>query len=106
MNAEFREEVLLSNAACREMGSVETFYPDARPGFGPGMKPDYTIARTICAQCQVTKLCLERALKVSGAKDEIGMFGGMTPTERRRERRRRAKIARDGTEQGDRVEVS
>lgn len=47
-------------------------------------RPD--TAKKLCQQCPVVVECLEQALADPGLR---GVWGGMTDTERRRERRRR-----------------
>lgn len=44
-------------------------------------------ARALCAVCPVREQCLAVALAVPATEDRWGMFGGMTPNERRRLRR-------------------
>jgi WhiB family redox-sensing transcriptional regulator len=67
-------------AACREF-SVESFYPPT--------DQDGDEAKTICFACSVREQCLEFAL---AAGERFGIWGGMTPQERRylMARRRRA----------------
>jgi WhiB family redox-sensing transcriptional regulator len=48
-------------------------------------------AKTICATCPVRDQCLEWAI---ASRQEDGIFGGLTPTERHRLRRRRRTAAR------------
>lgn len=65
-------------AACREM-DTDVFFPLTDEEAGP--------ARAVCATCPVRAECLEFAL-ASGQHD--GVWGGLTETERRRLRRRKA----------------
>ena len=67
-------------AACREF-SVENFYPPT--------DQDGDDAKAICFACSVREQCLEFAL---AAGERFGIWGGMTPQERRylMARRRRA----------------
>lgn len=55
----------------------------------------YDEARTVCARCPVRELCLADALN---NKERYGMWGGLTPIERRRierkDRRQRLKDKR------------
>ena len=44
-------------------------------------------ARAMCDRCTVKKECLDLALSVPQTDDRWGMFGGTTPTERRKMRR-------------------
>lgn len=50
---------------------------------GPGRGDPYTEARKVCATCPVTAECLE-----VGIAEKIGMWGGLSPKERRTYRRR------------------
>lgn len=50
-------------------------------------------ARAVCAECVVREQCLAAALAVDVTEDRWGMFGGMTPSERKYHRRRLAKHA-------------
>jgi WhiB family redox-sensing transcriptional regulator len=47
----------------------------------------WAAARRLCATCPVTEQCLAIALAVDPTDDKWGMFGGMTPSERRAHRR-------------------
>lgn len=48
------------------------------PGRGPNSA---NTAKAVCQGCPVRELCLEYALE---AKEEFGIWGGTTPTERKR----------------------
>ena len=48
-------------------------------------------AREFCAGCTVREQCLAFALSHDATEDRWGMFGGMTPTERKAHRRRLVK---------------
>jgi WhiB family redox-sensing transcriptional regulator len=50
-------------------------------------------ARAICATCEVREQCLAVALSVDVSEDRWGMFGGMTPSERRYHRRKAGRQA-------------
>lgn len=65
---------------CRDFPDI--FYPE-----GPDhvRKYDERTAKSICAACPVRELCLDYALV---AKEEWGIFGGLTPQERRLLRRK------------------
>lgn len=57
--------------------SVQTFFP--RDG-------DYSEAKRICATCPVKDACLDKAMRdeaAYGTSYREGMYGGMTPRERR-----------------------
>jgi WhiB family redox-sensing transcriptional regulator len=47
-------------------------------------------ARYYCSICPVREQCLQVALQVDVSEDRWGMFGGMTPSERRWHRRKLA----------------
>lgn len=53
----------------------------------------YPIARRICAECVVRDNCREYALSRG---ENVGMWGGMTAHELRKERKRRLREAREG----------
>jgi WhiB family redox-sensing transcriptional regulator len=60
----------------------EIFYPE-----GPEhvRRYDERTAKSICNACPVRELCLDYALV---AKEDFGIFGGLTPQERRLLRRK------------------
>jgi WhiB family redox-sensing transcriptional regulator len=64
-------------AGCRGF-SVELFYPTRED---PVL---LRLAKSVCAACPVVTLCLE-----AGMKESEGIWGGMTPDERRSLRRAR-----------------
>lgn len=49
----------------------------------------YDQARKICQMCPVRETCLEEALK---RKERFGMWGGLTPIERRRIERKERRV--------------
>ena len=63
-------------AACRGV-PVSVFFPDDD-------QPDYALARRLCESCPIRKPCLEDAQRT---RVNYGMFGGLTPKERRAARR-------------------
>jgi WhiB family transcriptional regulator, redox-sensing transcriptional regulator len=64
-----------TRAACLDM-PLDLFFPsNSDPAF-------YRTARTICKSCPVRKECLELALDMENGL-HYGMFGGLTPDERR-----------------------
>ena len=75
-------EAWRAQAACRD-ADVNIFFPTTDEGAEP--------ARAICATCPVRMECLEFAL---ATRQEDGVWGGLTETERRRLRRRRQAAAR------------
>jgi len=73
----------LHKAACRGL-PIDIFFP-LKNGGDP-----YTLAREICSGCSVTQQCLELALRENKEEDDKwGIFGGLDPYERWRERCRR-----------------
>lgn len=68
-------------AACRGLGP-DLFYPDT---VGPNVGP----AKAICAGCPVRQECLERGLDAS---EGFGVWGGLSPKERRPLRNRRTEL--------------
>jgi WhiB family redox-sensing transcriptional regulator len=70
------------DAACRDV-DTNVFFPLTDDEAGP--------AREICATCPVRDECLEFAL---ATRQDDGVWGGLTETERRRLRRRRREAAR------------
>ena len=70
------------DAACRDQ-DTNIFFPVTDEEAGP--------AREICATCPVREECLEFAL---ATRQDDGVWGGLTETERRRLRRRRREAAR------------
>lgn len=64
------------NAACKNT-DPNIFVP--AEGRGSGVKA-YKVARTYCARCTVRQECLDYAI---GLEIQYGMFGGLTPRERR-----------------------
>lgn len=68
-------------AACRGK-PIEWFFP---PRFKTGTP--YKEGKQCCAVCPVTKECLELTELQVHAGDRFGLFGGMTPNERRAARR-------------------
>jgi len=65
------------DAACRDLDTA-AFFPDSEDGSAA--------AKAVCATCPVRNACLEFAL---GSRQDDGVWGGLTETERRRLRRRR-----------------
>lgn len=70
------------DAACRTVDTT-IFFPDSEEKSGPAV--------AICATCPVREECLEFAL---ATRQDDGVWGGLTETERRRLRRRRQEAAR------------
>lgn len=64
---------------------TEIFFPSGR-GIG---EERWDAARAICALCKVRKPCLELALNVEEHDDRWGIYGGLSPIERRTLRHKR-----------------
>jgi len=82
MSAQAQELDWRHQAACRGL-DVNVFYPASEAEAGS--------AKAICAICVVRDACLEHALV---AREDEGVWGGLTWDERRRLRRRRRDAAR------------
>jgi WhiB family redox-sensing transcriptional regulator len=81
-----------SKAACRDAPDPDIFFPK---------KGDHgDQAKEVCAACQVAAPCLEFALKINRGAYDFGIYGGTTPGERARLRRRlaRADSSREAAE--------
>jgi WhiB family redox-sensing transcriptional regulator len=61
--------------------------------FHPEEPNDYRHAVKICERCVVKSSCLEFALQIPGSADRFGVYGGMTPPQRRRLRLERDRTA-------------
>lgn len=59
----------------------QTFFGDARPGVGDNVSTGQKVAKVICSDCVLRSRCLETALS---RREQYGIWGGLTPTERRR----------------------
>ena len=80
------EEPWRDRAACEGMG-CDLFFPEptAIPGV-QGWRTSYDAAKVICDRCPVRQECLEEALRYHEAH---GMWGGLTPRQRKTEISRR-----------------
>jgi len=68
-------------ASCRPGTGVdpEIFFPTADPWMKPDLyKEQAHDAKAVCARCPVRRECLERGMAIP-----FGVFGGLTPEERR-----------------------
>jgi WhiB family transcriptional regulator, redox-sensing transcriptional regulator len=83
----FTNEDWRNDAACNGR-EPELFFPTAGEHTPPG-RAQYAKARAVCASCPVRADCLDYAIE---AGLDHGMFGGMTPGERR-ELARRSQVA-------------
>ena len=72
-----RELSWKTEAACKDL-DVDIFFTASEADAGP--------AKSVCATCPVRQACLDYAIVT---RQEDGVWGGMTESERRRERRRR-----------------
>lgn len=78
----------VEQAACRDLHVSIFFPPDAR-------EPDaWNVARSICAMCPVRKKCLSLVINLQSTDDKWGMFGGLTPYERKIKRRKASRAGR------------
>lgn len=70
-----------TEAAC--VGLTDLFFPaeNADRNSRPGGRSLYVQARPVCMACPVRVPCLEQALTEGDV--DYGMFGGMSPNERR-----------------------
>lgn len=82
MRPRFDETDWREEAACRTVDTALFF---------PASDADAGAAKAVCATCPVREPCLLFAL---ANREEQGVWGGLTDTERRRMRRRRAQVAR------------
>jgi WhiB family redox-sensing transcriptional regulator len=73
-------------AACRGE-DVDLFFPI---GYSEAFAVEIGNAKQICNSCPVREHCLAEALNVG---DKHGIFGGMTPDERAKQRRRNRRTA-------------
>ena len=70
------------DAACRDLDTA-VFFPETDEETGAAL--------AVCATCPVREACLEFALVT---RQDDGVWGGMTETDRKRLRRRRQEAAR------------
>jgi len=68
-----------NDAHCRTE-DPDLFFPTAGEGT-PAGRVQYAQARAVCAMCPVRRDCLDYAIELGL---DNGMFGGMTPNERRK----------------------
>jgi hypothetical protein len=87
-----------SNAACRDAPDPDIFFPNQ------GDHGDE--AKAVCADCPVAAPCLTFALKVNQGTYDFGIYGGTTPQERARLRRRLAHASRSRDAAKRREEVT
>lgn len=94
----------LEQAACR--GEPTHLWFPAKGGNKGGGADLYSEARPFCARCPVTAECLDDALEAEASNQyrRVGMWGGLTPTERRAEARRRRAAAPRAQDGGRRLE--
>lgn len=89
----------MDRAECARVGApAEWFFPDLSAGgrIPKGGRPDpYKNGRAVCAACPVTVECAAYDLTVNGTSNPTGLWGGLTPDERRTARARtRRELAR------------
>ncbi len=76
-----------SQAACRDSPDPDIFFPK---------KGDHgDQAKEICSGCPVTAQCLDFALEIKQGTYDFGIYGGTTPAERAKLRRRPGRTGRD-----------
>lgn len=71
-----RPEPWVQEALCAEV-DADVFFPDRGESVAA--------AKAICARCDVARECLEYALRTNQTQ---GVYGGMSPTQRKRLRRK------------------
>lgn len=80
----WREDAACLNAA------TEIFFPSGR---GTG-EERWDAAKAICVNCTVRKQCLSLVIDLEEHDDRWGVFGGLSPMERRALRVRRRRMIR------------
>lgn len=86
-----RQTEWVDEAVCYAQPS-DIFYPGDPHGGQPSDRPeDYRVAKSLCDRCPVRRPCLEYALATG---EKWGMWGGLMPSERVSEKRRRARGSR------------
>lgn len=70
----------VADAACADM-EPGIFFPESPTKIGG--QPNYGLPRRICRSCDVQRECLDYALRT---RQTYGMWGGTTPTQRKRMR--------------------
>lgn len=78
-------------AACKGM-PISLFFPS----IPIGMTGIYGQGKEVCNRCPVRPRCLQLSEEFIATGDRYGLFGGLTPTERRHKRARSRKDAQDG----------
>ncbi len=77
-----KDESWRMKASCRGL-PTNIFFPE----FAAEVQDPYGDARAICATCPVIEDCLKLSDSFASGGDRSGMFGGLTPVERRNRRR-------------------
>jgi WhiB family redox-sensing transcriptional regulator len=67
----------IGGADCEKMPDV--FFPEDEPNSLSRMRMT-NMAKAICGQCMLRKMCAEYAVE---AEENFGIWGGLTPTDRR-----------------------
>jgi WhiB family redox-sensing transcriptional regulator len=78
------------NAACKKT-EANVFFPKGHN------ENRYDQAKSICETCTVKGGCLGLVLHLEDFEDKWGVFGGLTPAERKELRRRRERFDKSGT---------
>lgn len=90
----------MDHAACRGVeDGPELFVPVGSEG-SPAVDAQYATCRRICAVCPARPSCLEYALE---HRERFGMWGGLTPDERRIEAARRTRLATHAARRSARI---
>jgi WhiB family redox-sensing transcriptional regulator len=76
------------DAACLSAGT-EIFFPSGR---GTG-EDRWDAAKAICRSCTVKRHCLNLVINLEEHDDRWGVFGGLSPMERRAMRQERKRVA-------------
>lgn len=87
----------MTDAACRGL-DPDMFVPVEQKG--PGGDTRYPEARAVCARCPVRDGCLDYAI---ANRELFGIWGGMTPKERRVEAARRTRLATHAARRAERI---
>lgn len=79
---EARDNTWRQMAVCRDL-DTSIFFPE---GEGAELKVLYAKARRYCNECPVRQECLDYAMRVEVNEDShrYGMYGGLTPSQRKR----------------------
>lgn len=68
-------------ALCKDSGHPDAWFPEKA---GPGDIVSTTFAKAICRRCPVRNPCLQYALRHESGVYRWGVYGGLSPEERRK----------------------